>query len=236
MGQRLVVEIKRNDNVIASAYYHWSAYTVPALNVLSSMNKHVFSNAKNMTDEELQVSLIRFAERSTAVGYIDSDEAKQAVVQEFQEKFNDSPEYIQYMLEDLFIKSGGLSPSDIEYANQKFKEEVFKTDVNRNEGLISISEKEIQKDLDWAEGLITVNLDDGTILNGVIYEYDIQSYLEETEEDNDDYFYDPDDLPKSPINLSEFTLDEIEIVKDVIELSASSYIRYKDTIFQLIEG
>lgn len=233
MGQRLVVEIKRNDKAIASAYYHWSAYTVPALNILSSMYKHVLSNANTMTDEELQVALIRFAECSTALGYIDSDEAKQSVIHEFQERFNDSPEYIQYMLEDLFIKSGGLAPSDRECATQKFKE-VFKTDVNRNEGLISISEKEIQKDLDWAEGIITIDLDDNTILNGVIYEYDIGAYLEETEED--DCVVDPDDLPKSPINLSEFALDEIEIVKDVIELSASSYIRYKDTIFQLIEG
>ena len=31
MGQRLVIEIKEGDTVLANAYYHWSGYTETSL-------------------------------------------------------------------------------------------------------------------------------------------------------------------------------------------------------------
>lgn len=45
MGQRLVIEIKEGDTVLANAYYHWSGYTETSLNLLNEvMNKGIFNN------------------------------------------------------------------------------------------------------------------------------------------------------------------------------------------------
>ena len=45
MGQRLVIEIKKGDSVLANAYYHWSGYTETSLNLLNEvMNKGIFNN------------------------------------------------------------------------------------------------------------------------------------------------------------------------------------------------
>ena len=45
MGQRLVIEIKEGDTVLANAYYHWSGYTETSLNLLNEvMNKGIFDN------------------------------------------------------------------------------------------------------------------------------------------------------------------------------------------------
>ena len=236
MGERLVVEIKRNNNTLATAYYHWSAYTSPALNILDSMYTHVLSKAKNMTDSEIQLALIRFAENTTGLGYVESEEEKQNIAREFEEKFGESPETVQYMLEDLFLRNGGLDPKDLEFAQRRFPGETFKDDVSRNEGLIDIAECSMQEAFNWAECLVTIDLDDGNVLNGAIYEYDIVSYLEEMEDVDEEDYVDPDSLPKSPINLSEFKLDEIPIVKDVVEITQSDWIRHKDIIYQLKTG
>lgn len=45
MGQRLVIEIKEGDTVLANAYYHWSGYTETSLNLLNEvMNKGILNN------------------------------------------------------------------------------------------------------------------------------------------------------------------------------------------------
>ena len=45
MGQRLVIEIKEGDTVLAIAYYHWSGYTETSLNLLNEvMNKGILNN------------------------------------------------------------------------------------------------------------------------------------------------------------------------------------------------
>ena len=49
MGQRLVIEIKEGDTVLANAYYHWSGYTETSLNLLNEvMNKGIFNNDKKL--------------------------------------------------------------------------------------------------------------------------------------------------------------------------------------------
>lgn len=45
MGQRLNLEIWNNGNVLANAYYHWSAYTSEAANVVKQALNYIKSNA-----------------------------------------------------------------------------------------------------------------------------------------------------------------------------------------------
>ena len=236
MGERLVVKIQRNDKLIATAYYHWSAYTVPALNIVKSMHDHVLCNASSMNDDELQLAMIRFAERSTFLGSFETVEERNKAAEECRESNKDKPENIMSLLEDLMLAHGGLDPFDAKYAAQKFPDEVFETGVSRNDGMVAISDNAMQDQIKWAEGIVEIDLDTNNVINEIVYEYDLESYLEETEDCDDDYYTEPKNLPCSPINLAEFSLDEVQIVLDVIEISQNSWIKYEDKIFQLKDG
>ena len=45
MGQRLVVNIVQNDNILASGYYHWSAYTESAAEITAFIVENLIKNA-----------------------------------------------------------------------------------------------------------------------------------------------------------------------------------------------
>jgi hypothetical protein len=44
MGQRLNLEIKTNDKVLANAYYHWSGYTTSSLEITKSAIQFILNN------------------------------------------------------------------------------------------------------------------------------------------------------------------------------------------------
>lgn len=75
MGQRLVITIHAFNEDIAKIYYHWSAYTVNALNEAKSIIENIdWSNST--TKNELILKLIRFLEENGGGidGGIDSKE------------------------------------------------------------------------------------------------------------------------------------------------------------------
>ena len=41
MGQRLNIEIRKNDEVLANAYYHWSGYTSSSIELTSEILKNI---------------------------------------------------------------------------------------------------------------------------------------------------------------------------------------------------
>lgn len=63
MGQRLVVTIENKGKDLAKIYYHWSAYTVSALDEVQKIVKCIY-NHKDETEKELQLRLIKFCEKN----------------------------------------------------------------------------------------------------------------------------------------------------------------------------
>lgn len=61
MGQRLVITVEKNDEILAKIYYHWSAYTISALYETKRLLEGI-ENCSSMTNRELQLQLIRFCE------------------------------------------------------------------------------------------------------------------------------------------------------------------------------
>lgn len=237
MGERLVVRVKRNDKLLATSYYHWSAYTQPALHILKSMRDHVLNKHEMLDDNQIKLAMIRFAERSTHLGYFETNEERDEAIERCRKDNEDKPEPVKQLLEGLVYTHGGLDPCDRNLAESLFPNESFEIDnVSRNEGLVAISDASMESQSDWAQCIVTINLDDKKISNGAVYEYDIAGYLEETEEYDDEFFIDPYNLPRSPIDLGEFSIDDIDIVQDVIETTGSDWIRYEDKIYQLIQG
>ena len=229
MGERLVVRVLKNDKPIASVYYHWSAYSLPAATILRSMHKHVLANADKMSTKELQLSLIRFAEKTTPYGHPDDDDRSD--VQKILETISDGDP----LMKEIFDGHGGLSIDDLEIAKRKFPRETFVEEgISRNEGLVSITQSSIDKDVDWAQMLIDVDLNNRQILNGPVYEYNLEDYLYESEDDIDPKPH--DEVQLTPVDLSKFTFDDIEIVYDVIQNTTETWLRYGDKYFRLING
>lgn len=235
MGERLVIDIQRNNKSIATAYYHWSAYTKPAIHILYEMHKRVLRKANEMFDDQLQLALIRFAEKTTGLGYAETDEEYAELVKEFEARTVCVPDEGKELLKQTLLSHGGIDMSDLQYASERFHGESFVLDgLSRNEGLIAIVEETMMRCKYMAQGIIEVNLDTGQVLNGILYDYDTVGYLEETEED--ECALHPHDLPLSPIDIAKFQLEETEIVKDVVELNDCGWIKYDDVIYQFIEG
>jgi hypothetical protein len=232
MGERLVVEIKRNNKPLATSYYHWSAYTFPALTILDSMYHHVLKDAKALTDSELQLAMIKFAENSTPYGYVGTKESKAKAEEAHQKVLQSMPEELARNLGYSLDIHGGLSLQDVELAETLFPEESFSDDnISRNEGVVAISEESMNDQMGWAQAIITVDLDSDHVYNGVAYEYTIQEYLEETEDD--DEFITPDEIPQVPIDMGSFDLADAPLVLELVKISASEWLRYKNKIYQI---
>jgi len=71
MGQRLNIEIVRKDKVIATSYYHWSAYTVPAVEMTFTALRELIKN-KNVVDD---VDMAVRALEATGAGLTEEDKS-----------------------------------------------------------------------------------------------------------------------------------------------------------------
>lgn len=252
MGERLVIEFKRNDEIVASSYYHWSAYTVPALNILLDMQKHLLPKTTGLSNEEFKLALIRYAEKCCSFGYIDSEDEKEKIESEFLSRFDEtdpddaSNNLAKSIMKDIIDGHGGICGKDIELARTLFPDEEFSLDgVDRNDGLVGLSKESIESFNEWAQAVVVVDLDEGRITNGCVYEYSKEDYIEELEayleemEEYDDMGYDMPELEeveRVPIDLSNFLIEEIIIAKDIIESTDEKWLRYEDKIFEIIEG
>ena len=76
MGQRLVITIRKNNEIIAGIYYHWSAYSLSALEETRNVLDCLLDEENPIKD--LRLRLIRFIETNGGVidGGITSDEFK----------------------------------------------------------------------------------------------------------------------------------------------------------------
>lgn len=62
MGQRLVIEVKANNKILAAIYYHWSAYTASSLMEARDLidGTYPFMTDDTLSDEEKQLKLIDY--------------------------------------------------------------------------------------------------------------------------------------------------------------------------------
>lgn len=58
MGQRLNIEIKKDNKVLANAYYHWSGYTRSALGLAKKILDSKFLNMSSISDKVKAVRML----------------------------------------------------------------------------------------------------------------------------------------------------------------------------------
>lgn len=188
MGQRLVIEIKDGDTVLANAYYHWSGYTETSLNLLNEvMNKGILNN--------IPIKFSKGDEQLYAIKLLETTGAK--------------------ILEE-----------DLKITTLKFPMNEFETSKNKTEGLIAFSEKNINKNMDSAEAIISIDLKSRTIDLGGIYNYeDLDELQEMANEDEEDLNIAIIDFNITEISFEDFK-NRFEDIKKLIE--NHEYIKSKE--------
>lgn len=155
MGQRLNIEITDGEKTLANSYYHWSAYSGPALCLLKEIIC-AYKSAKSIRMLDIAVELLQ----ATGAG-----------VNEIERSRIDSD------------KSG------------KFNNIYFKDAVNRNDGLIAVTDEGIEETRYWEEGRITVNLASETFVFDVLW-------MDSEDGFKEDYGYDSYyELPENNLDL-----------------------------------
>lgn len=228
MGQRLVILVKRNDVNIATVYYHWGAYSNSAIAYLLDMHNDVLSNADTLSDRELQLALIRHVEKISFFGFFHNEQVRKKFLTSLFPILHTTPPFIMGQWNDR----GGLCSSEFEHGLQTFPGETFVLEgLNRNYGLVNITEQGMNTALDWAEGLIIVDLTSQNVQYDVVLKSTVSEYEKDDEESEEDI----DNIPSIPFDISSFNMSNISLVRDLLLSRDSGALRYKDTIFTFID-
>lgn len=136
MGQRLNMEVCYDGEVLANAYYHWSAYTSSSLcvlkEVLDAYEKRTEINPLRVAVEILQ---------ATGAGVNESEKTRIA---------NDP--------------------------DGRFLGIEFRDAIDRNEGLLAVTEEGIENTRRWEEGRVTVDISTEEFIFSVMWVLDDREY------------------------------------------------------------
>lgn len=100
------------------------------------------------------------------------------------------------------LNGAGLSEDSYEYMCNKYPEYEFRKAMDRNAGLIGITEKDINNTRTWEEGHVTIDLDKQIIDAGLMIDY---CEIDEYEQDCIDY-----DEEFNLDNIPEFSFDNLD--------------------------
>ena len=119
--------------------------------------------------------------------------------------------------------------SEWDYITQKYPKEKFKTtDINRNDGLIAISESGMKAMQDWVQGSATIILGesvaDSRILFNVYWMDTQQSIMEDYEITNKE-FHERIVPPPKDLDLTEFTGEQLREVFDFWEQHEEDFVK-----------
>lgn len=223
MGQRLNIEIvDRNGEGIANAYYHWSGYTSSSLELLKQVVSYYEDNKeKFVKNGKLDKTLI-------AVRML---EATGAGICNFPEDRNTKE---------------GKESKDKEILKEKYPNETFRDGIDRNEGLISVSEEGMDQTRSWEEARIDVNIDTEHISFGVYYDADEEelAYEVDPEEEMDedeldaaiqDYILKIDEIGKDlTYDIGNVPFEKVEEFAKVISNAPYTF-KYKGYLYSKIE-
>ena len=198
MGQRLNTEIVRRDKVISATYYHWSGYTIPAIETTLDALEGLIRNKNTIDDLDMAVK----AMENTGAGIAEDEKDE--------------------------IPKGRN----------------YKDAIDRNEGLIAITQDGINRTENAAEGDTAIiinkegrdfNIDDTK--NGDI-DIDICGtiWFLDAEELKDSKGLEPKDLKIIPIDVENIDMDELQFLCDtLIQTDISIFRDIKGRIIQIIK-
>lgn len=142
MGQRLVISILNNGEMIANAYYHWSAYTGSAATLTNDIVEMVDEADSSFTPVQKAVWL-------------------------------------------LYKTGARFYPNEITWAkdeNIDLKQFDFAFDgveADRNDGLLSVSQRGMNESTSWSEGDVSIDIGNGEINFEVMHIDTVEDFIED---------------------------------------------------------
>lgn len=129
---------------------------------------------------------------------------------------------------------GGMYSKEWNYITNKYPNYKFKREnINRNRGLIAISEDGMDEMQSWSEGDIYINLDEMTVHNEIFLYYDdIDEYNRELA-DREDESITLDEIPEVG-EIGDFDLEDIDDVIANLEDIPGYVCRNGNKIYELI--
>lgn len=129
---------------------------------------------------------------------------------------------------------GGMDGKEWNYITNKYPNYKFKSEnINRNRGLIAISEDGMDEMQSWSEGDIYINLDEMTVYNELFWYYDdIDEYNRELA-DREDESITLDEIPEVG-EICDFDLEDIDDVIANLEDIPGYVCRNGNEIYELI--
>lgn len=160
------------------------------------------------------------------------------IIKKIPENINNERDLILHLIHFCEKNGGGIEggygSSEWNYIQSVYPDEEFEGEnINRNYGLIAISEDGMADIQNWSEGDVTIDIDEGIVHNEVFYCYnDIDEYKEDYEKDSMTL----DDIPNIDTNIEEFDVDDIDNVISVLEdVESKGYVcRNGNEIYALI--
>lgn len=226
MGQRLIINNDTSRLALNNIYYHWSAYTESAVYELSQFIENLKTAYNNRSKE--------FLDTLTPKGkkLIDKFDNQQLSEDETVDLFN---LMTYYSISGIYKDQG----ESLDYI------ETFTTDtdrqLNRNEGLLAISEDDQDNLSDYGEYYIIVKwvFNDQGAPDFEKSTFDFSNLLETIDdEDYDDYYSDgtpKEDLPTSPYQLLDIPLTDIDAIQLALDNGPHRFKDRNDNIRTFIE-
>ena len=134
--------------------------------------------------------------------------------------------------------TGNVEYHEHEYIQNLFPNETFKTEeIDRNNGLIALSEKGMNGLQNWSEGDVDINLDKDQVVFCVYcsYEY-LEEYIEERKEWDEDF--DEEEMkyiPTFDFDLGQFDVNDIDAIIASLDTTNAHVIKCNGEICEIIE-
>lgn len=183
MGQRLIINIICDNEILASGYYHWSAYTESAADMTHYIISHVIENSQKAED------LLRYTANSNNTQALNKLTAYLML--------EDTGAGILYYQRDSEIKE--FEKLGVHYN--------YRLGENRSDGLIALTTDEINKYADWAEGTVDIDFSTDTV------KFDVFAIFSEDEINDEiaEGYVDKDEIKDLDFEfIDSFTFEECE--------------------------
>lgn len=143
MGQRLIIQNNINGESVNAIYYHWSAYTESSIEELKDFTDNLITNYKNRSTEFLSTL---------------TDKGKE-LIKKFDNGELTSTEMIELFNLMSYFSVSGVSSTGEESLNylSQLTIDIDREGVNRNNGLLGITDKDQDDLLYWSEGTLIVD-------------------------------------------------------------------------------
>lgn len=251
MGQRLTIEVKRNEDdekAICVLYFHWSGYTRTAVLETHNLIEHCLKkiDVDQTSDHEIQRAVIDYLQCVTPYGY------KVRPDKEYFEKAkglasqNDSEilrNAIVLMLDKKQCCHGGVCASDMALAIKRFGKDFIVNDdcISRSEGLVMIDEEPMGRALGWSELPVTIDLNNKSISGWWLWDETENQDGEDMEDDDDHMQIISKDSPLVLLTKDDLSYDELNSLNECLnkEKNNIDYFQIEgdpfNTIYSIIE-